>query len=90
MSLPRKTDNATRYARLASRGVLTRLAMYFHGHAEKRFSGAEVSRLLVEAVTVMGSPDSAFVIRETPPEVVEERMQRIAPLLEAREILPTT
>ena len=72
---PRKTENSTRYARLAARGCLTRLAMFFHGHAEKRFTGEEVSRMLVQAVQSIGSP-------ETPPEVVEARMERIAPLLE--------
>jgi hypothetical protein len=85
--LPHKTENSARYERLAERSCLTRLAMFFQGRAEERFTGAEVACMMVKAVEVMGNPDSAYVIRETPPEVVESRMERIAPLLEGTKCL---
>lgn len=57
MTLPRKTENAVRYARFATRGVLTRLALMFQVNAERQFTGAEVVDILMTAVQVAGSPE---------------------------------
>jgi len=57
MTLPRKTPNSTRYARLAARGFLTRLALYFNAHGKKKFTGDEIALLLTNAVIAIGSPE---------------------------------
>ena len=69
MALPRKTANSTRYARLAARGCLTRLALYFNSRPQEKFTGEEVAAMLVNAVTAIGSPDDAiaeYYVSEVP------------------------
>jgi hypothetical protein len=57
VSLPRKTENGVRYARLATRGVLTRLALLFQSDPEKIFTGAQVAEIIVRACIAIGSPE---------------------------------
>jgi len=57
MSLPRKTENSARYARLATRNVLTRLALLFQSSADKTFTGAEVVEILLTTVAAVGTPE---------------------------------
>jgi hypothetical protein len=57
MALPRKTPNSVRYARMASRGCLTRLALLFNADPGRIYSGKEVTEILLQAVMAGGSPE---------------------------------
>ena len=69
MGLPEKTIDNVRYARLASRGCLTRLALFFNAEPEKLFRGDEVAGILITAVESIGSPE------ELPEEFAEHLRQ---------------
>lgn len=62
-TLPRKTEHSVRYARLATRGVLTRLALMFDANRGKIFTGEEVADILVQACHGIGGPDERLVDR---------------------------
>lgn len=68
MSLPRKTENGIRYARFATRGTLTRLALMFQAQANDTFTGAQVVEILLSTVQAIGSP-------EEKDEVTQEALQ---------------
>jgi hypothetical protein len=57
VALPKKTINSVRYARLASRGALTRLALYFNSANNQEFTGCEVAAILLRVIEGIGSPD---------------------------------
>jgi hypothetical protein len=63
MPLPRKTDSSVRYARLATRGVLSRLALMFSANGKKQFTGDEVAHVLLQTVQGIGGPDETLVDR---------------------------
>ena len=61
--MPRKTEHSVRYARLATRGVLTRLALMFSANGNKQFTGNQVAELLVQTCQGIGGPDEPLVDR---------------------------
>ena len=58
MSLPQKTENSVRYGRLAARGILTRMALYFSVHEQETFTGKQIVEILLAACRKIGSPES--------------------------------
>ena len=61
MALPRKTRNSSRYAQMATRGVLTRMALWFNARPDQKFTGDDIARILIEGVAAIGRPDEGKI-----------------------------
>lgn len=71
MPLPRKTSNSTR---MAARGCLTRLALYFDARHDDKFSGEEVTKILIAAVHAIESPEIVAEPKFIPSEALRREM----------------
>jgi len=77
MALPRKTPNSVRYARMATRGCLTRLALMFQAEPARIWRGDEVAAILVEAVHTIGSPEVDGKCIDPPRQIAGAQDDRI-------------